>query len=364
MRFFKTRKKDSANKSAFSVVESDTESNSGHSRSESAFALDSTEEFLEEQQKISDEHRRIMAKVKIPEVQYGKVQDVLEFLQIPFTFVLPENVATADSLKLHKFDLQAPYGYDQGQVDHLFKIVIRSFDHLVNLLDQRNEHVVELASVVDKLQVENHNLKLESEIADGVSIMATSDHELESKLMESQHRAEQLTRRVRELEEVTDETRSSELRLKVQDLEDELNLSARTIEEQNETIRDLKVRLGSAEELLDSVQSNSIGRPENGRSSTDAATVAAAAFSSSQVDDLYEPDRLTAEELDEPFDLSSTTDEKPLLLPEDFDLPSVDKVEVEPLSQPEMPESAVSSFYEIDTRSIDEQIIEWTEEEE
>lgn len=111
-------------------------------------------------------------------------KDVLKFLNIPETYEIEQGILFPDDIDKYSFDYQAPQGYETSQVDIFVEITKKSIEKYVNLLKERNRHIASLATVVDRLQVDNQNLKYQSEIADGISIMPTSSNdelELENK---------------------------------------------------------------------------------------------------------------------------------------------------------------------------------------
>lgn len=115
-----------------------------------------------------------------------KIEDVLEVLQIPATFEIPDDVFLPEDIKDVSFDVQVPHGFDEGQVTYFVGQARNSIRFFTQLLRKRNEDVAKLASVIDKLQVDANNLRFENEIAQGISVMPTvGDEDLETQLMEA-----------------------------------------------------------------------------------------------------------------------------------------------------------------------------------
>ena len=123
-----------------------------------------------------------------------KVEDILEVLRIQASFEIPPDVLLPGDRALDiRFDTQVPSGYDPNQVDRFVYKVKTSVAFLVSLLERRNEDIAKLATVVDRLQVDANNLRFESEIANGVSVMPTQDDEsLDTLLMEEKLKVRRL----------------------------------------------------------------------------------------------------------------------------------------------------------------------------
>lgn len=152
-----------------------------------AFLIDEEEDFLDRPPTTTVED--LHGDLPDVSVKEGRIQDVLALMSIAPTFELQKDIFMPQDLEEHNlvFDLQTPYGYDQGQVD-LFLAQVRGTVHrYYELLTLRNDDVAKLASVVDKLQVDASNLKYQAEIANGIALMPSSDtEELESRLMSAE----------------------------------------------------------------------------------------------------------------------------------------------------------------------------------
>ena len=117
----------------------------------------------------------------------GKVQDVLDVMRIPSTFDLEPFVLLPEDLDEIDFSIMVPkgYGYDQSEVDAVFARVKETISEYLRLLKLRNEHIAQLASTVDRLQVDAYNARYDAEIANGINIMPTESMvDMENELME------------------------------------------------------------------------------------------------------------------------------------------------------------------------------------
>lgn len=178
------------------------------------------------------------------------VEDVLEVLQIPATFEIEKNIFLPDDLEDTTFDLQAPYGFEQGQVTAFLERVKVTVARYVELLRLRNEHVAQLASVVDRLQVDNNNLRYQTEMAAGINIMPTQDSDdLENKYMEAKLKIKRLEEALR-TQEQGDALTSAE-RDKYEELQNQFSLLVREKELADEELFDLKNRLAYLEQEYD-----------------------------------------------------------------------------------------------------------------
>lgn len=119
----------------------------------------------------------------VPSIKDNVAQDVLELLGIPSTFEIEEDVFLPEDLMDIRFNMQKPMGYDMGEVQNFVSRVKVSVARFVELLELRNKHVMELATTVDKLQIDVNNIKFQAELANGINIIPTSDsEELESEI--------------------------------------------------------------------------------------------------------------------------------------------------------------------------------------
>lgn len=214
----------------------------------SAFEVDEEQNnFLKN---MADKHKKKMKEyesVPVPIPDEGKIQDILEILNIPATFEIENDIFLPDDLDDVAFDLQVPQGYEMGEVDTFVSRVKISVDKFVELLTVRNEHVAKLATVVDRLQVDVSNIKLQSEIANGINIMPTNDDE------DYEQANFELKLIIRRLEEQlenqnSDDKLSSEERDTFDRLQDELSVKTREIKDLEDEVYELKNQLAMAEE--------------------------------------------------------------------------------------------------------------------
>ncbi len=223
---------------------------------DSAFNLDNIDDsFLDQKSKEFDAMMNSYSDVPQLEVHDNKVQDVLEVLQISPTFDIESDVFMPDDLQDVEFDLQTPYGYDQGQVNNFLNGTKVTVKRYVELLTQRNEDIAKLATVVDRLQVDNHNLKYDNEINSGINIIPTGDQSLDNKLMEEKLKVKRLEDELKKYENIDTANQISDSeREKFNELQDNLSLSRRENEELRKEIYGLKNAISLLEEELDALQ--------------------------------------------------------------------------------------------------------------
>lgn len=132
---------------------------------------------------------------KLAKDQGQSVSDILKAMKINETFTIDDGILFLDEeLANQEFATQAPYGYDMGEVDFFLTKTQRSVAEYVKLLRRRNDDVVALATRVSDIMVELNNLRFNSEVANGINIMASGGDEdaLVVELNEARARARQL----------------------------------------------------------------------------------------------------------------------------------------------------------------------------
>lgn len=176
-----------------------------------------------------------------------KLHDILDILQIPATFDIPANVFLPSDLESVEFDIQVPHGYDEGQVIRFVEQTRQSIAHLTSLLLQRNADVAKIASVVDKLQVDLNNERLESEIAQGVSIMSgDGDTDLETQLLHEQLRTKELSEKIVALESKLSSHESSDTSGDNKELEEKCEKLSQEVNELRKRNEELEVQVAHA----------------------------------------------------------------------------------------------------------------------
>ena len=210
---------------------------------------DETREFMNNMTSKFKKKMKSYEAVPVPTIDEGKVQDILEILQIPATFEIDNDIYMPEDLKEIGFDIQVPQGYDIGEVDTFVSRVDITVNKYVKLLHERNEHVAKLATVVDRLQVDLSNVKLQSEIANGINIMTTNDDEdyeqenMELKLI--------IKRLEEQLQNQDDDVLTSEERDTFDKLQDELSVKERELKDREDEIYELRNQLALREEESD-----------------------------------------------------------------------------------------------------------------
>ena len=133
--------------------------------------------------------------VDLSKDQGQSVSDILKSMRISETFAIDDGILFVDEeLATQGFATQAPYGYDMGEVDFFLGKTQRSVAKYVDLLRVRNGDVVKLATRVSDLMVELNNIRFNSEVANGINIMASAgdDDALAVELQEARSKASRL----------------------------------------------------------------------------------------------------------------------------------------------------------------------------
>lgn len=132
---------------------------------------------------------------KLSKDQGQSVGEILRTMKISETFTIDEGILFLDAeLANQEFATQAPYGYDMGEVDFFLTKTQRSVAEYVKLLRIRNDDVVKLAGRISDMMVELNNMRFNSEVANGINIMASGgdDDALAVELQEARARAQRL----------------------------------------------------------------------------------------------------------------------------------------------------------------------------
>lgn len=212
------------------------------------------EDFLNQQQQdYDDELAKRYEDVPDIQVRDKQIQDVLDVLEIPATFAIETDVFLPEDIQDIKFDLQAPYGFEEGQVNLFVTQTQNTVKKYVALLKLRNEHVAKLASVVDKLQVDANNLRYEKEIANGINVMPSYEAEdIEGKYLELKMENSRLKEELNKGNFHGGLT--AQERNRYNDLQDQLSIMRRENEELKEDNYALKNQLAIMQEELDEAQ--------------------------------------------------------------------------------------------------------------
>lgn len=219
---------------------------SRHLRSEStAFEIDDSEPNFYEEKQAAWDSKNQGAGVNELVPDNGAIQDVLDVLKIPSTFVIGERYLMPDDFQEIDFDIQVPQGFDQGQVQYFVERAESTVAELIRLLQLRNEHIAKLATTVDRLQVDANNLKYDNQLAAGIGIIPTSDaQELENENLELKLKIQRLTDQQKT-------TLNSDERKLYEGMRNELSSLTRECEELKESNQSLRFELARYEEEAD-----------------------------------------------------------------------------------------------------------------
>lgn len=180
------------------------------------------------------------------------VEDVLKSMSIKETFTINDGILFLDEeLANQSFATQAPYGYDMGEVDFFLSKTQRSVAEYVKLLRVRNDDVVKLARRISDMMVEINNMRFNSEVANGINIMANSgdDDALVVDLQEARAKAQRLQEELEKFKNSGVEVESNTD--KIEQLKNDL--SAERIENRrlDTELQDLRAHLVLLEEEYD-----------------------------------------------------------------------------------------------------------------
>lgn len=215
----------------------------------SAFTIDDDYDYSQTQSNTHQTHSEVhTTEDNLKPVDENAIKDVLEVLQIPATFEIDNDVFLPEDLVGIQFDLQVPQGYEMGQVDSFLSQVKTTVSKLVELLKLRNEHIAKLATTVDRLQVDAHNLRYEAEIANGINIMPTANHD---ELTLENERLRILVQSLKEQNQSKDDGLSSQERQKFESLQDEFSVLSIENQELHDEVYQLKSNLAALQERLE-----------------------------------------------------------------------------------------------------------------
>ena len=215
----------------------------------SAFTIDDDYNYSQTQSNTHQTHSEVhTTEDSLKPVDENAIKDVLEVLQIPATFEIDNDVFLPEDLVGIQFDLQVPQGYEMGQVDSFLSQVKTTVSKLVELLKLRNEHIAKLATTVDRLQVDAHNLRYEAEIANGINIMPTANHD---ELTLENERLRVLVQSLKEQSQSKDDGLSSQERQKFESLQDEFSVLSIENQELHDEVYQLKSNLAALQERLE-----------------------------------------------------------------------------------------------------------------
>ena len=226
-----------------------------------SFHIDPDDTADEVISKHEEEYHKMMPSSgePVPSVQEGRIQDVLELLDIPPTFEVSNVVLLPEDFDGIDFQIQIPEGYEPSEVEAFKDRARKSTKELVDLLKLRNKHVAQLASTIDRLQVDANNLKFDAEVANGINIMPTdSIADLENELMELRL----LTRQLQDENNRLSKGGSAEGYEQVVDsqMSDQVSLLTRENDELREEIYNLKNQLAVYMDDDNSIPSHSSNR--------------------------------------------------------------------------------------------------------
>lgn len=183
------------------------------------------------------------------------IKDILELLQIPATFEIESDVYLPEDLKKISFNVQVPQGYDMGEVNTFVSRTKMSITRLVELLKLRNEHIAKLATTVDRLQVDVSNMRFQSEVSNGINVMATTDYDTEELASENYQLKQTIKTLQEELEGSLGVSTDTEMAVTEREqltmLQDEISILQRENQELQDEVYQLKTENSVLSEQAD-----------------------------------------------------------------------------------------------------------------
>lgn len=196
---------------------------------------DETDKILGFMQKKYKEKTERLAGVPTPQVQRdGSIQDILHMLDIPTTFEIGEEVYMPEDIDAIKFDLEVPQGYERAEVESFKTKAKLSIAHFVKLLRARNEHIAQLATTIDRLQVDLNNMKFQAEIAAGINIIPSDTaQDLENENAQLRLEVGELKDRLSQVlgDELVLDEGESDSEVRIRQLQDELSVLRNELKE-------------------------------------------------------------------------------------------------------------------------------------
>ena len=229
---------------------------------DSAFQVDDdANEYFVKQEQAHQELLDSYGDKPVPTVKEGRIEDVLQLLQIPATFEIEDRVLLPEDFKGIAFSVQVPQGYEMGEVNSFLAQAKYSVQELVKLLKLRNKHIAELATTVDRLQIDSANLKFQAEMANGINIMPTDDNEdVESENAELLIENRQLRERLAAvMKGGADDQLTSKERQVYEGLSDSLSIAQRelhTVKEENYALKSQLAVYQDEDSALNEANSN------------------------------------------------------------------------------------------------------------
>lgn len=207
------------------------------------------EEIVKEIDKKFLENHVLVGDKRIEDIKdINAVKDVLLAHLIPETYSFSSDVLFPEDFKHIKFDTQVPKGYDIGQVDAFKEKCQDSIAELVDKLTERNLHIVSLANIIDRLQVDANNARFEAQMST-ISIIPTSDSdEMFNRIESLKSENARLKKEVSELKSSDKESKYKELLDKYRVLEDTYRKDSIEFEQLKRAWEDKKIEEALAEE--------------------------------------------------------------------------------------------------------------------
>lgn len=225
---------------------------SNNSFAESAFDID------------ENENEGLLKKIakkgkKTKEDRVKSAKDILEVLNIPETYTIGEEFYMPEDLNLKNitFSYTSPVGFDEREVERFYNGVVRTVKNYVEILQERNKHIVTLASEVDKKDDLIAKLRYDQEIAQGINVMPTQgDHELENELMEERLENKRLRQQLKAQKSSLANAKNTDDNVKLTDeerdkyneLQDSYSVLQKQHDDQDKVIRDLRAKVRLLEE--------------------------------------------------------------------------------------------------------------------
>jgi hypothetical protein len=116
----------------------------------------------------------------------SKRPETLDLMDIPDHRDPPDDVLSPGDMSAIRFTTTRPEGYSKKQVAAYFRVVKKSIRWWYDTMATRDGEIAALGTQLDKMSTDLHNMKLNAEMAEGLSVVTGDDSSTEQELMQAQ----------------------------------------------------------------------------------------------------------------------------------------------------------------------------------
>ena len=116
----------------------------------------------------------------------SKRPETLDLMEIPDHRDPPDDVLSPGDMSTIRFTTTRPEGYSKKQVAAYFRVVKKSISWWYDTMSTRDGEIAALGTQLDKMATDLHNMKLNAEMAEGLSVVTGDDSSTEQELMQAQ----------------------------------------------------------------------------------------------------------------------------------------------------------------------------------